>query len=115
MPSLRPDQDWSAYVDEAVDDLLGDLLGGAGGREGLVRPVEPLDEPVAGVRERLVSYSMSMLAAAGAGTGALRCDNGDTTVDCEFVLRPHKTPFYRCIGHTPADCYDESYHSIDCP
>ena len=116
MSSLERTADWDAFVSRAVDDLLHALSEDAeAGRDEnfALRPEASLEASEL-VRERLTSYSMSLLSAARAGTGTVVCNNGVTTVDCTFVLRPHETPYHRCL-HSPPDCYDASGESIVCP
>jgi hypothetical protein len=135
MARLEPQGDWEPLVNRAVDDLLRALVEvgpdewtyeslevpDTGDEAHLFRweppesDVENRRAPAAPVRELLTSYSMSLLAAAGAGTGTLLCDDGNSIVDCEFILRPRGTPYYRCVGHAPPDCYDASYQTIGCP
>lgn len=116
MATLGQNPDWDSFVERAVDQLLRELAENAGaGRdeEFAVRPQVDIESSTV-VRQRLRSYSMSLLTAAGAGTGDLVCDNGTSTVECTLVLRPHGTAYYRCL-HSPPDCYDASHQSIACP
>jgi hypothetical protein len=115
MAMLEQQPDWSDFVRRAVDDLLADLTRQAATRsESLAVEMQSDIESAGVLRERLESYSMSLLAASGAGTGNLRCNNGSSTVDCAFVLRPDGSPYYRCV-HSPPDCYDADYRTIACP
>jgi hypothetical protein len=97
---LDPQPDWEELVSRAVDDLMDDL------------PPAMLESRR--VRERLMSYSLTLVAAARAASGGLRCNDGSTTVDCVFVLRPNDTPYYRCM-HAPPHCYDAQFNTIRCP
>jgi hypothetical protein len=126
---------WEPVVSQAVDDLLRALAAygpdewthasldvQSARSEALLFRWDPSEEDFATqpatarqVRELLTSYSMRLLAAGALGTGSLLCDDGQSVVDCEFILRPNGTPYYRCIGHTPSDCYDVNYKTIGCP
>lgn len=121
--------EWNEFVGNAVDEFLS-----------VVRPGTPLATQLAfemprkkhyvkvfdlehelrrphatsDVRHLLTSYSMRLVAAGAAG-GTVRCNDGDSTVDCEFILRPNREPHYRCVGHAPPHCYDAGGRSILCP
>jgi hypothetical protein len=111
---MLEESDWSVFVDRAVDDFLEQL------REELSEDRSSWDalrsrpRQAELFRERLTSYSMQLVAAAAAGTGNIKCNNGSSTVDCDFVLRPNDTPYYRCL-HAPPDCYDADHKTIPCP
>jgi hypothetical protein len=53
--------------------------------------------------------------AAAVVAASIRCDDGASRVDCEFILRPNATPYYRCVGHSPSHCYDADGDVITCP
>ena len=112
---LQPHEDWSALIDEAVDNLVAELMD---------QPIRGWADAVVGppgvesaVRERLVTFSTTLLAAAATGVGHLQCDDGiSDPVDCDFIFRPNNDPYYRCRGHSPPHCYRADYATMpNCP
>lgn len=121
--------DWNEFVGNAVDEFLSVVRPGTPLAEQFVfemptkkRYVKVLDledelrrpHSTSDVRHLLTSYSMRLVAAGAAG-GTVRCNDDNTTVDCEFILRPNKEPHYRCVGHAPPHCYGADGRSIRCP
>jgi hypothetical protein len=135
MTRLERHGSWEPVISQAVDDLLRALAAygppewthasldvqQARSEARLFRwdPSEAglgAQPPTTGhVRELLTSYSMRLLTAGALGTGSLLCDDGSSVVDCEFILRPNDAPYYRCVGHTPPDCYDVNHRTMGCP
>src|SRR5690349_10265273 len=115
MASMEPPENWTALVNDAIEQLLADLLANPEQRTALLGEPAGVDEPVDHLREQLFDYSTRLLAAAAAGAASYRCNNGQSTVDVQFILRPNQTPYYRCVGHSPPDCYDAQYNTIVCP
>lgn len=114
MARLERDGDWQELVDRAVDVLLvtlanyphdhielaasqaKDRLGSVALRQQTFDE-SVLEREAGDVRAAVRTSALNLLAAARVG-GSTRCDNGQSTVDCDFILRPHGTPYYRCVG-----------------
>jgi hypothetical protein len=125
MATLHHNADWTALLDRAVDDLLQGLADDtarevrneyaapSGEHEDVASlPQFDIGSSVA-VRQRLVSYSATLLMAASASTGDT-CSDGEEVVDCRREFHPDSPPVYRCL-HSPPHCYDNEGHRIACP
>src|SRR5688572_9858117 len=111
----EPNAGWNDLLDRAVDDLVRGLADDAARESrGEYAPTSGEGEDLAilsgfdiassiAVRERLMSYSVTLLMAASAGTGDT-CNDGAEIVDCRREFRPDGPSIYRCL-HSPPHCY----------